>query len=123
MQDADLEFAVECGEGPANRLGEALWVMTISPLERAAFVLDNVVHHGGSVELRPVDFEVQGTWDGGPLREGEFARLQLNLEAASDHLTISVEAAFFDDPKPDGPPGSQLRLWEFEVVELFGKRS
>ncbi len=69
--------------------------------------------------MRPVDIEVQGTWDGGPLQEGEFARLQIELEAASSCLTVSVEAAFFDDPKPDGGPGSQKGLWNFEVVELF----
>jgi hypothetical protein len=61
-------------------------------------------------------FEVRGTWDGGPLAQGELARVELTL---GDSLEIDVEATAYGDPAPAAPPGRCDGLWEFEVVELF----
>lgn len=34
-------------------------------------------------------------------------------------ISIEIEAPFYDDPKPNGPPGPFYQLWDYEVVEAF----
>lgn len=42
------------------------------------------------------------------------------LEASAEgSLVVRVEAPFYGDPPPPGPPGPTSELWEYEVVELF----
>lgn len=61
--------------------------------------------------------EIRGTWDGGALRPGEFARW--TLRPAPGHLHLRLEASYHGDPAPQAPPGRLWGLWEHEVVELF----
>lgn len=78
--------------------------------------------------MSQVCFEVQGSWDGRPLAQGEFARIEARIDRASGApsetgerhaLEVRVEATYYDDPAPAAPPGSFMTLWEYEVVELF----
>ncbi|NJL26957.1 MAG: hypothetical protein HC897_03275 [Thermoanaerobaculia bacterium] len=61
--------------------------------------------------------DVAKTWDGRPIAFDE--RVMLTLEATDAGLRVCIDAPFYGDPPPPGPPGSTDRLWEFEVVELF----
>jgi hypothetical protein len=70
----------------------------------------------GSVGVSSHRFEITSTWDGHPLREDEYARVDLTVGA---EVLIQVSAAFFDDPAPNARPGRLDGLWNFEVVELF----
>ena len=44
-------------------------------------------------------------------------RGDVNLQ--DEALVIEVDAPFYADPAPKGPPGSTWALWEHEVVEVF----
>jgi len=46
-------------------------------------------------------------------------RAELLLTRVPAALCIEVDAPYFGDPPPAGPPGPTDRLWEHEVVELF----
>lgn len=61
-------------------------------------------------------FEIRGSWDGGPLEDGEHARIELTL---GERVTLDVHASFYDDPAPASAAGATDRLWDHEVVELF----
>ncbi len=52
---------------------------------------------------------------GAPVAE----RWHLQLARDGGDLLVSIDAPFFDDPPPPGPPGVTDGLWEHEVVELF----
>jgi hypothetical protein len=60
---------------------------------------------------------VRSSWDGAPLPDADVVTVELGWEAAS--LAVAVDAPFYGDPAPSGPPGPTERLWEHEVVELF----
>ncbi len=49
------------------------------------------------------------------------ADLQASIDLSWDdrRLQLAVEAPFWSDPPPSGPPESTEGLWNFEVVELF----
>jgi len=58
---------------------------------------------------------VSRTWDGKALQQP--VRFWLRMQP--DVLVIDVDAPFYDDPAPRGPPGPTDRLWNHEVVEVF----
>jgi len=60
---------------------------------------------------------VDRIWSGQPLAPEHHA--ELRLAAAGDELLLTVDAPFYGDPPPPGPPGPTKGLWEHEVVELF----
>jgi hypothetical protein len=61
--------------------------------------------------------QIQNLWHGRPGTAKEVA--YVHLRGRPDHLEVTVDATFHEDPAPDAPPGSFPGLWEFEVVELF----
>ena len=61
---------------------------------------------------------IEHTWRGRPLAASEQAVVHLSREGDGD-LHLRVEAPFYSDPPPPGPPGSLDGLWEYEVVEVF----
>lgn len=58
---------------------------------------------------------VDRTWDDRPAG----VRIEVGLRREAEHIVIEVDAPFFDDPPPPGPPGPTLQLWNHEVVEVF----
>lgn len=60
---------------------------------------------------------VAHTWDGRPVSDPESSSIFLSREPSG--LRVRVDAPYFGDPPPPGPPGPTDRLWEREVVELF----
>jgi hypothetical protein len=60
---------------------------------------------------------VEQTWDGEPARDDEVAHISILDDDAG--LLLEIDAPFFGDPPPSGPPGSTPKLWEHEVVEVF----
>src|SRR5687768_18590447 len=56
-------------------------------------------------------------WQGHPLAPAQHATLALRLVPRA--LLVTIDAPYYGDPAPAGPPGSTPRLWEHEVVELF----
>ena len=65
-------------------------------------------------------FEVRQSWNGGPLRRNEFARIELRIGApGGGALEVEIEATDYGDPAPATCPGRCDGLWNFEVVELF----
>ena len=65
----------------------------------------------------PVHLEISQTWQGSPVPKADTIRLELGVSGA--HLTIDVDAPFYGDPRPSGPPGPTDGLWNYEVVEIF----
>ena len=65
----------------------------------------------------PVHLEISQTWDGKPTAKADTIRLKLGVSGTD--LTIDVDAPFYDDPRPSGPPGPTDGLWNYEVVEIF----
>jgi hypothetical protein len=61
---------------------------------------------------------IDATWDGRYV-DFDAEGVQLLLEDAGGSLKISVDAPYFGDPPPPGPPGPTDGLWNHEVVELF----
>lgn len=64
-------------------------------------------------------FEIQSSWDGGPLLEGESARVVARVDRASQRLIVRIEASYHGDAVPKARAGSLPGLWNHEVVELF----
>jgi hypothetical protein len=64
-----------------------------------------------------VKLEIASTWDGQPVPPSGTADVRCQMD--DDALIVTVDAPFFDDPRPPGSAGSTDRLWEYEVVELF----
>jgi len=58
---------------------------------------------------------VERTWDDHPAG----VHVEVALRRHTDQLIIDVDAPFFDDPAPSGPPGPSPELWRHEVVEVF----
>src|SRR5688500_8859238 len=56
-------------------------------------------------------------WQGHPLAPAQHATLALRLVQRA--LLVTIDAPYYGDPAPAGPPGSTPRLWEHEVVDLF----
>ena len=56
-------------------------------------------------------------WEGQALSEADEVRV--SLVPQDEALVIEVDAPFYADPAPKGPPGSTWALWEHEVVEVF----
>lgn len=57
-------------------------------------------------------------FDGTPI-EDEQAHAYVTLHFTGMGLIVEIDAPFYDDPRPDTPPGPTPHLWEFEVVEVF----
>jgi hypothetical protein len=64
-----------------------------------------------------VILRIERTWDGAPVAPSERATVEVVRGGRALH--IGVDAPFWGDPPPPGPPGPTPRLWEHEVVELF----
>ncbi len=66
-------------------------------------------------------WRIAHTWDGFPLAPQEQVelRLQWSFSGGTKALEILVDAPFYGDPPPQGPPGPVAGLWNYEVVELF----
>ena len=68
------------------------------------------------------DFIIKNFWDGTPAPDSESTRVSIasgNRESATAGITIQIDAPFFGDPEPAGPPGIYDGLWEHEVCEVF----
>lgn len=65
----------------------------------------------------PRTLVIGSTWDGHPIDEALHATVSVTMTA--DALELVIDAPFFDDPAPPGPPGPTAELWRYEVVELF----
>jgi hypothetical protein len=66
---------------------------------------------------KPVALTIAATYDGEPCRGDERAEVILHVEGGE--LVVAIDAPFFDDPAPPGPPGPTPSLWDYEVVELM----
>ena len=60
---------------------------------------------------------VDRTWDGRAVPQVEAATVSVRCDDRG--LLLEIDAPYWDDPRPDGPPGSFDGLWEHEVVEVF----
>ena len=58
------------------------------------------------------------TWDGQSVSPRHRTTIAFR-QSAPRLIEVSVDAPFFDDPKPDQPKGRCPKLWEYEVAELF----
>jgi len=45
--------------------------------------------------------------------------IKISIQGFEAGVELNVTAPFFNDPKPDGPPGPFFGLWDYEVVEMF----
>jgi hypothetical protein len=61
---------------------------------------------------------IEQTWDAVPIPETAQVVLSLRTPPTGG-LGVTIEAPFYADPPPDGPPGPRWGLWDHEVVELF----
>jgi hypothetical protein len=65
-------------------------------------------------------FQISKLWDGTSLPESE--RVNLIISVQGEALVITVDAPFYNDPKPSAQSALNLDgLWNFEVVEVFIK--
>ena len=60
---------------------------------------------------------INKTWHGEPSVHNYF--INLSISSSSGDIVIQIDAPFFNDPKPDQPPGRVSDLYNYEVVELF----
>ena len=44
---------------------------------------------------------------------------EINFKTGTENLEISIDSKFYHDKKPDEDPGYMMRLWDYEVVEVF----
>ncbi|XP_064610057.1 UPF0462 protein C4orf33 homolog [Liolophura sinensis] len=65
-----------------------------------------------------MEFKIQTLWDGGSI---DHDPVVIKLEGSPSGLIMTVDAPFFDDPKPMGGVAGQPypELWNYEVVEAF----
>jgi hypothetical protein len=70
-----------------------------------------------SGHVRESHLEILRDWRGHPLSVDAHMRFALSLDR--DLLSIDVEAPYYGDPAPNGPPGPRDGLWNYEVAELF----
>lgn len=61
--------------------------------------------------------EIDATWDGRAWPPSD--AVQIFAEVQGDDLVLQIDAPFYGDPPPEGPPGTTEGLWNHEVVELF----
>lgn len=64
-----------------------------------------------------MELRLARTWDDRVVPPAEVATVDVSRR--DDGFEISVDAPFFGDPPPVGPPGSTPELWQHEVVEVF----
>eukprot|EP00055_Hartaetosiga_balthica_P007842 m.27699 g.27699 ORF g.27699 m.27699 type:complete len:241 (-) comp5970_c0_seq1:157-879(-) len=62
-------------------------------------------------------FVISTGWNNAPLSEKDHVNLMLSSDPNGIH--VSFTAPFYNDKKPDHPPGSMMHLWDYEVVEIF----
>lgn len=63
-------------------------------------------------------WRVERLWNGEPSPWQADLHLEPHLEPAGG-LRLTIEARYWGDPAPNGPPGRHPTLWQHEVVELF----
>jgi hypothetical protein len=63
------------------------------------------------------DLPIERDFRGQLLPAAHHARIA--VQRAADALIVELDAPYFADPAPAGPPGPTDRLWEYEVAELF----
>ena len=67
--------------------------------------------------INPVRLRIGHDFRGVALPPAEQAEMFLAVRGGL--LEITVDAPFYGDPAPPGPPGPTDRLWEYEVCEVF----
>ncbi len=71
--------------------------------------------------IETLEFEawhsLPGDHRGGPLLPHEHAAIRFARTETS--LILDINAAYYGDTPPSGPPGHHPDLWKFEVVEVF----
>ncbi len=59
-------------------------------------------------------FEITNQWHGAEINHDP-VKISLKPTPVERGLDIEVEAPFFDDPAPSGPPGEAFQqLWDYE---------
>lgn len=58
------------------------------------------------------------TWDGRPTTTSPY-KISFVINAITGDIVLTIDAPYFNDPRPPGEPGKCLKLYNFEVVEIF----
>ena len=62
-------------------------------------------------------FNIAQTWCGDAIPKA--AHVEVCTEVLAGDLHITIDAPFYDEPRPSMPAGPTDKLWNYEVVELF----
>lgn len=63
-------------------------------------------------------FLMNKTWDGRPSVASPY-KINFAINAATGDIVLQVDAPFFNDAPPPGEPGKCLKVYDYEVVEVF----
>lgn len=58
------------------------------------------------------------TWDGRPSVASPY-KISFVINATTGDIVLEVDAPYFNDPPPPGEPGKCLKVYDYEVVEVF----
>ncbi|MEZ4224828.1 MAG: hypothetical protein R3B13_28000 [Polyangiaceae bacterium] len=64
-----------------------------------------------------MQLRIASLWNGQQASERDVAFVEVSR--GDDEWIVEVDAPFYDDPAPPGPPGPTPGLWDFEVVEVM----
>ncbi|CAF1344059.1 unnamed protein product [Adineta steineri] len=69
-----------------------------------------------------MQFSIKTLWNSKPITDHRPVQITLSTTNDKDHLSIEIDAPFFNDPAPISKslaPTPYPELWNYEVVELF----
>ena len=66
-----------------------------------------------------MQYKIGYFWDGASLPQEHVVTVSLKTEENGD-ISCSIQAPFYNDPKPPQTAGSTWELWNYEVVYRWG---